>query len=317
MLQQVVEYLKLKPGEVFCDCTLGGAGHSIVLGRHLGNDGLLIGIDQDPEALAAASEQLEKELPDLPKQIIHGNFAELDDLLLELQIPGVDKFLFDLGVSSHQLDSSHRGFSYSQDAPINMKMDPGQPNPTAQEVINSLNVADLTRTIATYGEERYANRIAKAIVEQRQIKPLETTAELVEVIYRAVPAAARRTGGNPAKRTFQALRIFVNSELDALEAGLDAALRWLNPGGRVAVMSYHSLEDRIVKQRFVKAAEGCICPPETVICACGRKSVFELVTRKPVLPDAEEVEENPRSASAKLRVLARKVSAVDRLDESL
>ena len=307
MLDQVDKYLALQPGEVFCDCTLGGAGHSVFLGRRLGSDGLLIGIDRDEEAIRASRPRLQESLPELEAKTIHGNFADLDDLLLDLLIPGVDAFLFDLGTSSHQLDTPIRGFSYSQDAPLDMRMDPGNQTLTAAEVINTIDEADLARIIYSYSEERWSRRIARAVVAQRAIKPFKTTSELVQVIRQAVPAATRRSGGNPAKRTFQALRIHLNSELAAIEKALEAALRWLNPGGRMVVLSYHSLEDRIVKHRFAEATQGCVCPPEATICVCGRQSVFESLTRKPETPELGELQANPRSSSARLRAVVRRV----------
>ena len=303
MLQQVDNLLGLQPDEVFCDCTLGGGGHSAYLGRRLSKDGLLIGIDRDPEAIQAAARRLDSDLPTLPKNIINGNFADLDDLLLNLALPGVDAFLFDLGLSSHQIDSQDRGFSYATEAPLDMRADPGTQTISAAEVINTTNESDLAWILATYGEERWAARIARAIVARRGIRAFTDTADLAETIRQAIPAATRRTGGHPAKRSFQALRIAVNGELDALESGLDAALRWLLPGGRIVVISYQSLEDRIVKQVFSEARQGCICPPDVLVCQCGHQSVFESLTRKPITPAGEESTRNPRSARAKLRAL--------------
>ncbi|MCL2137292.1 MAG: 16S rRNA (cytosine(1402)-N(4))-methyltransferase RsmH [Coriobacteriia bacterium] len=307
MLSQVERHLDLKAGEVFCDCTIGGGGHSLYLGQHLQAEGLLIGIDQDQAAIDVATSRINALLPNLNTRFFHGNFQELDDFLLETSIPGVDAFLFDLGVSSFQLDSPNRGFSYSHDAPLDMRMNPGNQTLTAQEVINTLSEADLTRIFHEFGEEKWAGRIAKEIVSTRKAKPYSTTSELVETIRKAIPAPARRTGGNPAKRSFQALRIYVNSELDALVKGLDAALRWTNPGGRIVVLSYQSLEDRIIKQAFAEATQACTCPPEAIICVCGNQSVFDLLTVKPERADSGEVNENPRSRSAKLRAVVRHV----------
>jgi 16S rRNA (cytosine1402-N4)-methyltransferase len=305
MLTEVDEYLALQAGQIFCDCTLGGAGHSAYVGRHLSTEGLLIGIDQDQQAIQAAATRLAAELPGLQTRLLHGNFADLDDLLLSLKLPGIDAFLFDLGTSSYQLDALERGFSYAHEAPLDMRMNPGKQTLTAAEVINTSTEADLARILDIYGEERWSKRIAQAIVKRRADQPYTQTLELVETIRQAIPAATRRTGGNPAKRSFQALRIYINSELDALTIGLTAALNWLNPGGRIVVISYHSLEDRIVKQLFAEVAQGCTCPPEAVICVCGHQSVFEILTRKPETPSAGERQSNPRSASAKLRAIAK------------
>ncbi|MCL2631625.1 MAG: 16S rRNA (cytosine(1402)-N(4))-methyltransferase RsmH [Coriobacteriia bacterium] len=307
MTDQVEQFLGLKTGEVFCDCTLGGAGHSILLGKRLGQDGFLIGIDRDQYALAAARKRLSSELPDIRQVVMHGNFADLDKLLLSLAIPGVDAFLFDLGTSSHQLDTQSRGFSYSQDGPLDMRMDAENTTLTAETIINTFSESDLASIIQTYGEERFAYRIAKAIVRKRDTEPYTLTSQLAETVRGAVPAAARRSGGNPAKRTFQALRIYINSELQAVEQGLEAALRWLNPGGRVVVLSYHSLEDRIVKQSFAQAAQACICPPDVTICVCGRQQRFDLLTKKPETPEQDEIQANPRSASAKLRAITKRI----------
>ena len=264
--------------------------------------GTLVGIDQDESALQVASARIKEEHPDLSFIALHGNFAALDDLLVKAELPGIDAFLFDLGVSSPQLDVVNRGFSYAREAPLDMRMDPGNQTITAAEIINTTNEADLTWIIRTYGEERWASRIAAFIVKAREKQPIRTTTELTELIKAAIPASARRTGGNPAKRSFQALRIAVNAELDALRSGLEAALRWLNPAGRIAVISYHSLEDRIVKETFAQAARGCTCPPEAPVCTCGQKPILKILTKKPLVTGEEEREYNPRSASAKLRV---------------
>jgi 16S rRNA (cytosine1402-N4)-methyltransferase len=261
----------------------------------------MIGIDRDPLALETAAKRMVAVSPDTRFLALHGNFAELDDLLLAARVPGVDAFLFDLGVSSPQLDFPERGFSYARSAPLDMRMDPGEPTLTAAELINTLNEQELTWILRTYGEERWAARIAHRIVDQRTQRPIETTDELAELIRTAIPASARRTGGNPAKRSFQALRIAVNGEIEALRAGLEAAIRWLNPAGRIVVISYHSLEDRIVKELFARMAQGCICPPEVPVCICGHAPILTSSSRRPLTPDEQEVEANPRSASAKLR----------------
>ena len=302
LLHECREHLALRAGEVYCDCTLGGAGHAIELANDIVPEGMLIGIDQDEMAHQAAAKRLQAEMPDLRFMPLKGNFAQLDELLLAAKIPGVDAFLFDLGVSSPQLDISARGFSYAQDAPLDMRMDPGKQSLTAAEIINTSTEADLTWILRTYGEEKWAPRIAQFIVRQRLIAPVKTTSELVERIKAAIPQGARKTRGNPAKRTFQALRIKVNAELDALESGLDAAIRWLNPGGRIAVISYHSLEDRIVKEKFAQLARGCVCPPEAPVCVCGHQPILTIKTKRPLVASDDEVSRNPRSKSAKLRV---------------
>lgn len=305
MLQECMEGLRLHDGSVYLDCTLGGAGHSLEAARLIGPSGTLIGIDQDDAALAAASRRLgQVDLATRPL-LLKGNFGNLDELLCSAEVPGVDAVLFDLGVSSPQLDFPERGFSYREDAPLDMRMDPGNSTPTAAEIVNGYNEADLARVLRTYGEERWAARIARVACEQRERQPIETTFQLVDVIKRAIPAAARREGGHPAKRTFQALRVEVNHELEVLERGLEAAIRWLEPKGRIAVMSYQSLEDRIVKEVFRNAENPCTCPPDLPVCVCGKKPVLKVKTRKPVTPRAQEVEANPRAHSARLRIAQR------------
>jgi len=308
LLAECLEHLNLQPQHTFVDATLGGAGHSLEVARQLGPQGTLIGIDQDDAAHAAAAKRL-NELPDEQRpniELVHGNFGDMDELLLQCEVPGVDAFLFDLGVSSPQLDVKARGFSFKENGPLDMRMDPGNQTLTAAEVINTYNATDLTRIIRMYSDEKWASRIADFIVKRREQAPIETSEELVEVIKAAIPASARRAGGHPAKRTFQAIRIEVNSELTVLRAGLDAAVRWLNPGGKLVVISYHSLEDRIVKEVMAAGANRCTCPPDFPVCACGRKPILEVVTRKPITPTPDEVERNPRARSAKLRV-ARKL----------
>lgn len=302
MLDEVLAELDPRPGEVVCDCTLGGAGHSVELARRVAPDGLSLGIDQDEMALEAASRRLASEVPGADVRLLRGNFGDLDDLLVEAEVPGVDCFLFDLGVSSPQLDIPERGFSYHEDAPLDMRMNSGNSTLTAAEVVNTYNEADLTRILRVYGDERFAARIARRIVECRAKAPVETTLQLVEVIKGAIPAAARRTGGHPARRTFQALRIEVNHELDVLDRGLRAAVRWANSGGRICVISYHSLEDRIVKHVFSELSQGCTCPPDLPVCVCGHVPIVEVRTRKPLVASKEEVAANPRSRSALMRV---------------
>lgn len=304
LLAECLEYLNLETQHTFVDATLGGAGHSLEVAKRLGSDGLLIGIDQDESALAAARLKLGT-LPDGTRpriELLHGNFGELDELLLSAEVPGIDAILFDLGVSSPQIDLPSRGFSFKENGPLDMRMDPGKRTLTAAEIVNTYNAADLARIIRAYSDERWASRIAEFIVREREKAPITESAQLVDVIKAAIPASARRAGGHPAKRTFQALRIEVNGELDVLKRGLDAAVRWLNPGGRIAVISYHSLEDRIVKDAFASFSDRCTCPPDLPICVCGRKPILRIVTRRPVLPSEEEVERNPRARSAKLRV---------------
>jgi 16S rRNA (cytosine1402-N4)-methyltransferase len=286
------------------DATLGGAGHSFEAAKRIGCGGTLIGIDQDEVALSAAASKLGT-LPDDVRPrlaLVRNNFGSMDEALLEAQVPGADAFLFDIGVSSVQIDTPSRGFSFKEDGPLDMRMDPGKNTLTAAEVVNTYNAADLTRIIRSYSDEKWASRIAEFIVRARQKAPLETSAQLVEVIKAAIPASARRAGGHPAKRTFQALRIEVNGELDVLKRGLEAAIRWANPGGRICVISYHSLEDRIVKDMFASFANRCTCPPDLPMCACGKKPIVKVITRKPVVPTAEEIARNPRARSAKLRV---------------
>ena len=305
MLQEVLDTLALKPGAVVCDCTLGGAGHSVKMAAQVGSEGLLLGIDQDDMALAAAGERLDREAPGTPHRLLKGNFGDMDELLCSAEVPGVDGFLFDLGVSSPQLDIPGRGFSYNEDAPLDMRMDPGNNTLNAAEVINTYNEADLARILRVYGEEKFATQIAREIVRRRATAPIATTGDFVDVIKAGIPAAARRHGGHPAKRSFQAIRIEVNHELDVLERGLEAAIRWLNPGGRICVISYHSLEDRIVKHQFQELSQGCTCPPDIPVCVCGHVPIVKVLTRKPLVAQPEEVERNPRARSAKIRTAKR------------
>ena len=302
MLGEVLRELDPKPGEIVCDCTLGGAGHTVELAKRVAPSGLSIGIDQDDMALVAATERFEREVPEGQHLFLKGNFGNLDELLVSAEVPGVDCFLFDLGVSSPQLDIPERGFSYHEDAPLDMRMDPGTHTQTAAEVINTYNEADLARILSLYGDEKFARGIAREICRRRATEPIETTLELVDAIKAAIPAAARRRGGHPARKTFQALRIEVNHELEVLERGLEAAIRWANPGGRIAVISYHSLEDRIVKHLFHEFSQGCTCPPDLPVCVCGNVPIIRVKTRRPLEAGAEELEHNPRARSAKTRV---------------
>jgi 16S rRNA (cytosine1402-N4)-methyltransferase len=302
LLAEVTQQLSLHPGSIVVDCTLGGAGHASRIQDSISPTGILVGIDQDDAALSAARDTLR-----LGQQaiLLKGNFGDLDDLLVEARVPYVDAFLFDLGVSSPQLDVPERGFSYQADAPLDMRMDPTRQTPTAAEIVATYSEDDLARILRDFGEERWASRIAAFIVAARGPSPLTTTSQLVEVVKAAIPAAARRDGPHPARRTFQALRIEVNHELLSLDRGLHSAARWLAPKGRVAVISYHSLEDRIVKQVFAELSATCVCPPELPVCSCGRVPVLRVVTRRPIVPSEDELARNPRARSAKLRVAER------------
>jgi len=303
LLAEVTQQLSPQPGSIVVDCTLGGAGHAIRLAQLIAPNGILVGLDQDDSALEAATVALRlgQQTP-VQTKLLKGNFADLDGLLTEARIPYADAILMDLGVSSPQIDVADRGFSFKADAPLDMRMDPGNQSLTAAEVIAAYDEADLARIFRDFGEERWATRIAAFIVAARARRPIATTSDLVDVIKAAVPASARRSGGHPAKRVFQALRIEVNDELGALERGLHAAVRWLAPDGRLAVISYHSLEDRIVKRVFAEYAQGCTCPPDLPVCTCGNEPVLQVLTRRAIVPSGEEVASNPRARSAKLRV---------------
>ena len=298
LLTESVDGIVTDPGGVYVDCTLGGGGHSAAILERLNPQGMLIGFDRDPAALVAATEKLVRFSSQV--RLVPGNFAEIDVLLTRLGVKQVNGILFDLGVSSHQLDLPQRGFSYMKDGPLDMRMDPEQ-TLTARQVVNEYTEDELNRVIFEYGEERWARRIAKFIVEARQKTPLENTVELVEVITAAIPAAARRQGPHPAKRTFQAIRIEVNGELRILAGALQNAIGRLAPGGRIGVISFHSLEDRIVKNVFASLLGRCTCPPKAPFCVCHPQAVLKLCG-KSLAPSAEEIENNPRSRSAKLRI---------------
>ena len=298
LLQECLDGLHIKPDGIYVDGTLGGAGHSGQIVQRL-TTGRLIGIDRDPVALKAAGERLAPYKDRVT--LVHSNFCEIAQVLKDLDIPGVDGILLDLGVSSPQLDDAQRGFSYMADAPLDMRMN-GQDALTARDVVNSWSQEELKRILYTYGEERYAPQIAAAICRRREEKPIETTLELVDVIRSAMPPAALREKQHPAKRSFQAIRIAVNDELGSVEKVMRDAIPLLNPGGRLAVITFHSLEDRIVKIAMADAAKGCTCPPSFPVCICGNKPKVRLVSRKPIIAGAEELEANPRSRSAKLRV---------------
>ena len=300
LLDETIESLDIKPDGIYVDGTLGGGGHASEVCRRLGDKGRFIGIDQDADAIAAASERL-KEFGD-KVTIVRSNYENIDEVLKELGISQVDGIYLDLGVSSYQLDTAERGFTYREDdAPLDMRMD--QRNEmTAKDIVNTYSEAELFHIIKNYGEDRFAKNIAKHIVRARQEKEIETTGELIEIIKAAIPAKVRATGGHPAKRTFQAIRIELNKELEVLENSIDKMTDLLAPGGRLSIITFHSLEDRIVKNRFRINENPCTCPPDFPVCMCGKKSKGRVVTRKPILPSEEELSENKRSKSAKLRV---------------
>ena len=300
LLNECLDALEIKPDGTYMDATLGGAGHSLRIAQRLDKGGRLICIDRDDAALNNA----EKRLKDVRERVtlVKSDFRNLDNVISDLGLSGVDGILFDLGVSSPQLDEAERGFSYQQDAPLDMRMDATKPF-SAYDVVNTYSEADLDRIIFTYGEERWAKRIAQFIVAERANKPIETTGELVDVIKKAVPKGARKDGPHPAKRTFQAIRIEVNGELDVLERAIDQAAHRLTEGGRLCIITFHSLEDRIVKEAYRRQENPCICPPQFPVCVCGRKPVGKVITRKPIVPSKEELAENHRSRSAKLRIL--------------
>ena len=298
LLDECIEALNIRPDGIYVDGTLGRAGHSREIVQKL-TTGRLICIDRDMAAIDAAKERLAPWMDRVT--LVHGNFADLGEVLREMDVTGVDGMLFDLGVSSPQLDDASRGFSYMQDAPLDMRMDKSAAL-TAYEVVNAWSYEELRRILFEYGEERYAPAIAKAIVRARETRPVETTLELVDLIKGAMPPAALREKQHPAKRSFQAIRIAVNGELDALPPMLKSATDALNPGGRLAVITFHSLEDRIVKRAMQDMVRGCTCPPEFPVCICGKKPKLKLLTRKPIVSGEAELEENPRARSAKLRV---------------
>ena len=298
LLSECMNGLNIKPNGIYVDGTAGGAGHSSQIARRL-DSGRLIAIDQDETAVAVATERLNA----LQKNttVVRSNFCEIAKVCNKLQIEGIDGVLLDLGVSSYQLDTAERGFSYSADAPLDMRMD-NRKALNAYTVVNTYSEQELKRILFEYGEERFAPAIASAIVRAREKKSIESTAELSDIVKYAIPNAAREGGHHPAKRSFQAIRIEVNAELDVIEPAIRDAVSLLNKGGRIAIITFHSLEDRIVKQTFASLATGCTCPKEFPICVCGNKPKVKIITKKPILPSKEELEENPRSRSAKLRV---------------
>ena len=299
LLRECIEALQIKPPGMYVDCTTGGGGHSLEIAKRLTDGGRLIAIDRDEDALRAA----DKRLADFADRVtfVHSNYAMLQSVLADLGIPGVDGVLADLGVSSYQLDTAERGFSYMQDAPLDMRMDREQPL-RAYDVVNTYSEEELRRILYDFGEEKFARNIAANIVKKRSERPIETTLELAELVKASMPKTAREGGHHPAKRTFQAIRIEVNSELSSIPPALDAAVHALNPGGRIAVITFHSLEDRLVKQKFAALSSGCTCPREFPVCVCGKKPVVRVITKKPVTAGEDELEVNPRSRSAKLRV---------------
>ena len=299
LLNECIDNLNITPDGIYVDGTMGGGGHSLEIAKRL-TTGRLICIDQDPNAHEAAGKRLAEYKDRIT--FVRDNFGNIANILDSLGIEKIDGMLLDIGVSSHQLDEAERGFSYQQDAPLDMRMNPDRPF-SAYDVVNGYDEDELDRVIFTYGEERWARRIAQVIVKEREAKPIETTGELVDIIKKAVPKGARKDGPHPAKRTFQAIRIEVNGELEVLQRAIDDVAARLAVGGRLCIITFHSLEDRIVKEAFRKQENPCICPPQFPVCVCGKKPLGRVITRKPILPSKEELEENPRSRSAKLRVL--------------
>lgn len=298
LLDECIENLNIDPNGIYIDGTAGGGGHSYEIAKRL-TGGRLIAIDQDEAAIEAAGKRL-AEFGDRVT-IVRNNFSNIADVCRELDIKKINGVLLDLGVSSYQLDTAERGFSHNADAPLDMRMD-RRNQLDAYTVVNLYPEDKIRKIIYDYGEDRFAPKIASAIVRRREIKPIETTGELVDVIKSAIPAAAREGGHHPAKRTFQAIRIEVNGELSVIQPAIESATELLAPGGRIAIITFHSLEDRIVKQSYVKLAEGCTCPPRIPVCVCGNKPKVKIISKKPILPTDTEIEENPRSRSAKLRV---------------
>ena len=303
LFDECMENLNIRPDGVYVDGTLGGGGHAFGIGQRLSENGLLIGIDRDQDALDAAAARLEP--LKCRKILVRSTYAEIRDVLEREGVDGIDGALLDIGVSSFQLDNSERGFSYMQDAPLDMRMSRDDLL-TAADVVNGYTKKQLTEIIRDYGEERWASRIADFIVSARKDKKIETTWQLVDIIKAAIPASARREGPRPAKRTFQAIRIEVNGELEQLEKAVDEFCDVLNPGGRLCIITFHSLEDRIVKQAFSRRLNPCTCPPELPVCVCGKVTDAVKVTGKPITADEEELERNPRARSAKLRVIGKK-----------
>lgn len=302
LLNETVDSLNIKPDGIYVDGTLGGGGHAYEVAKRLGPSGRIIGIDQDADAIAAATERL-KDYKD-KVTIVRSNYRNIREVLEGLRIQKADGFYLDLGVSSYQLDTVNRGFTYRENAPLDMRMDQRNEK-TAADIVNDYGEMELYRVIRDYGEEKFAKNIAKHIVQARKTGRIETTDQLVEIIKAAIPAKMRAEGGHPAKRTFQALRIELNQELEVLNESIDTMIGLLNPGGRLSIITFHSLEDRIVKTRFRTNENPCICPPDFPVCVCGRKSRGKVITKKPIVPGDEEITENRRSKSSKLRVFER------------
>ena len=302
LLNETIDSLNIKPDGIYVDGTLGGGGHSFEICKRLGDGGRLIGIDQDLDAIAAATERLQPYKDKVT--IVHSNYQDIDSVLKGLSISGVDGIVLDLGVSSYQLDNVDRGFTYREDTPLDMRMDQTQPM-TAKDIVNDYSEMELYRVIRDYGEEQFAKNIAKHIVRARLDKPIETTGELNEIIKAAIPAKLRQGTGHPPKKTFQAIRIELNHELDVLEQSLDTMIKLLNPGGRLSIITFHSLEDRIVKTIYRRNMNPCTCPPSFPVCTCGKVSMGKVVTRKPIVPSEQELADNKRAKSSKLRVFER------------
>ncbi|MDO4804942.1 MAG: 16S rRNA (cytosine(1402)-N(4))-methyltransferase RsmH [Lachnospiraceae bacterium] len=303
LLNETVENLLIRPNGVYVDGTLGGGGHSAEILKHLSSTGTLIGIDRDDAAISAAGERL-RAAEDGRVHIVRGNYSEMPDILRNMGVASCDGIVLDLGVSSYQLDTAERGFSYMADAPLDMRMDRREAR-TAADIVNGASQKELYRILRDYGEEKFAANIAKHIVAEREKKRIETTGELASIVRASIPMKLQKTGGHPAKRTFQALRIELNGELAALSDSLDGMISLLNNGGRICVITFHSLEDRIVKSVFRKNENPCTCPPNFPVCVCGNVPMGRVVTRKPILPSADEIENNSRAKSAKLRVFER------------
>jgi len=303
LMEETINNLVTNPDGIYVDCTLGGCGHSKRIIKQLSSKGRLIGIDQDPTAIAVAKERLADAVCKI--DIVNDNFKNLSAVLQNLSVEKVDGILFDLGVSSYQLDTAERGFSYMQDAPLDMRMNPDE-GLSAYDVVNKYEEENIEKLLKVYGEERWAKRIAQFIVEARREKPIETTGELVELIKKAIPSAVRKNaGGHPAKRTFQAIRIEVNNELGILETAFRSAVEHLKTGGRICIITFHSLEDRIAKQTLQELAKGCICPPRLPICVCNHKPEIKIIG-KPIVATLEELDQNSRAKSAKLRTAEKK-----------
>lgn len=302
LLDETIEALNIKPDGIYVDGTLGGGGHALEVCKKLSSKGRYIGIDQDADAIAASTKRLEE----FSKQvtIVRDNYVNMPKVIKDLGITGVDGILLDLGVSSYQLDKKDRGFTYREDVPLDMRMDQRQ-TLTAKDIVNEYSEMELFHIIRDYGEDKFAKNIAKHIVMERKDKPIETTGELIEIIKHAIPMKVRAVGGHPAKKTFQAIRIECNHELDVLKDSIDAMIDLLNPGGRLCIITFHSLEDRIVKRVYRKNENPCTCPPSFPVCTCGKVSKGKVITRKPIVPSEEEVKENKRSKSSKLRVFER------------